>query len=51
MAMTNKKANLIPPYGGKLVNLVVEGDERQALIEKASHSAFHQNFTTEPVRP
>ncbi len=37
MAMTNKKANLIPPYGGKLVNLVVEGDERQALIEKASH--------------
>ena len=37
MAMTNKKANLIPPYGGKLVNLVVDGDERQALIEKASH--------------
>lgn len=37
MAMTSKKAKLIPPYGGKLVNLVVEGDERQALIEKASH--------------
>ena len=37
MAMKNKKANLIPPYGGKLVNLVVEGNERQALIEKASH--------------
>lgn len=37
MAMTNKKANLIPPYGGKLVNLVVEGEERKALIEKAGH--------------
>jgi sulfate adenylyltransferase len=37
MAITNKKANLIPPYGGKLVNLVVEGDERLALIEKASY--------------
>lgn len=37
MAITNKKANLIPPYGGKLVNLVVEGEERLALIEKASH--------------
>lgn len=32
-----KKANLISPYGGKLVNLVVTGDERKALIEKASH--------------
>ena len=26
------KANLITPYGGKLVNLVVEGKEREELI-------------------
>jgi len=26
---------LIPPYGGKLVNLVVTGDEREALIARA----------------
>jgi len=31
------KANLIPPYGGKLVNLVVEGKERDELIERAAH--------------
>ncbi|GAB4540112.1 MAG: bifunctional sulfate adenylyltransferase/adenylylsulfate kinase [Anaerolineales bacterium] len=31
------KANLIPPYGGKLVNLVVEGKEREELIERAAH--------------
>ncbi len=37
MAMKTNKANLIPPYGGKLVNLVVEGNERLALIEKASY--------------
>ncbi len=30
------KAKLIPPYGGKLVNLVVEGEEREALIARAS---------------
>jgi sulfate adenylyltransferase len=30
------KAKLIPPYGGKLVNLVVEGKERDELIERAS---------------
>jgi len=28
------KPKLIPPYGGKLVNLVVEGAERSALLEK-----------------
>ncbi len=32
-----KKAKIIAPYGGKLVNLVVTGEERTALIEKASH--------------
>ena len=30
------KANLITPYGGKLVNLVVEGDERESLLALAS---------------
>jgi sulfate adenylyltransferase len=29
------KANLISPYGGKLVNLVVEGAERDELITRA----------------
>src|SRR5215510_3959490 len=29
------KANLIAPYGGKLVNLVVEGKEREDLIARA----------------
>ncbi len=29
------KAKLIPPYGGKLVNLVVEGEEREALLARA----------------
>jgi len=29
------KANLISPYGGKLVNLVVEGAEREELIARA----------------
>jgi sulfate adenylyltransferase len=36
MTATNK-ASIIAPYGGKLVNLVVTGEERAALIEKASH--------------
>lgn len=30
------KANLIAPYGGKLVNLVVEGKEREELLAKAA---------------
>ncbi len=36
MAVT-AKAKIIAPYGGKLVDLVVSGEERQALIEKATH--------------
>ncbi len=36
MTATNQ-AKIIAPYGGKLVNLVVTGDERSALIEKATH--------------
>jgi len=37
--MTNDiaKTNLITPYGGKLVNLVVEGEQRQELMTQASH--------------
>jgi sulfate adenylyltransferase len=30
------KANLIAPYGGKLVNLMVEGKEREELLAKAA---------------
>ena len=30
------KAKLIAPYGGKLVNLVVEGKEREELLARAS---------------
>ncbi len=30
------KAKLIPPYGGKLINLVVEGKERDELIARAA---------------
>ncbi|NCP88498.1 adenylyltransferase, partial [bacterium] len=30
------KAKLIPPYGGKLVNLVAEGKERDELLASAS---------------
>ena len=28
------KANLIPPYGGKLVNLLVTGKERDELVAR-----------------
>lgn len=31
-----KKANLIAPYGGKLVNLVVTGEERESLLAHAN---------------
>ncbi len=34
--MNGKKMNLIPPYGGKLVNLIATGDERAALMEKTA---------------
>ena len=34
--MANKTAKLITPYGGKLVNLVVEGKEREELLARAS---------------
>lgn len=36
MSDKSKKAKLTPPYGGELVNLVVEGEERQELLERSS---------------
>ncbi|MGW8142804.1 MAG: bifunctional sulfate adenylyltransferase/adenylylsulfate kinase [Anaerolineales bacterium] len=33
----NKPAELISPYGGKLVDLMVKGEEREELLEKSSH--------------
>src|SRR5512137_1827993 len=33
--VTMAKAKLIPPYGGKLVNLMVEGKEREELLARA----------------
>jgi len=35
MKKNGKVGGLISPYGGKLVNLIVEGDERQELIEQS----------------
>ena len=37
MLETHKTDILITPYGGKLVNLMVTGDERKALMEHAIH--------------
>ena len=34
--MNTKIDNIISPYGGKLINLVVSGEEREALLEKAN---------------
>ncbi len=36
MTETLHKANLITPYGGKLVNLLVEGEEREELLARSS---------------
>ena len=33
------KANLIPPYGGKLVNLVLTGKQREELKRKMAKEA------------
>jgi len=35
--MSNEKYNLNEPYGGKLINLVATGEEREALREAANH--------------
>jgi sulfate adenylyltransferase len=37
MEATTKNETLITPYGGKLVNRLVTGEERQELIDLASH--------------
>jgi len=37
MSKENKNDTLITPFGGKLVNLVVTGEERKALLERANH--------------
>ncbi|MCS6908398.1 MAG: bifunctional sulfate adenylyltransferase/adenylylsulfate kinase [Anaerolineales bacterium] len=36
MTKTNPKTKLITPYGGRLVNLLVEGEERQELIRRST---------------
>ena len=36
MSGKNKQAELISPYGGELINLVVSGEERDELLEKSS---------------
>ena len=36
MTQEKKESILIPPYGGKLVDLLVTGEERQVLLEKAT---------------
>jgi hypothetical protein len=36
MTVETKQSKIIEPYGGKLVNLVVTGKERDALIEEAN---------------
>ena len=33
----SKKDVLVSPYGGKLINLVIQGDEREAIREEANH--------------
>jgi len=37
MSEETRNSILIEPYGGKLVNLVASGDEREALVEKSKH--------------
>jgi sulfate adenylyltransferase len=37
MSGKNKQAELIAPYGGELINLVVSAEERDELLEKSSH--------------
>src|SRR5689334_22820338 len=39
------KPTLIPPYGGKLIDLLVRGDERQELIDHAGRLPFVQLST------
>lgn len=36
MESNSKQAKIISPYGGELINLVVDGEERQELLERSS---------------
>jgi sulfate adenylyltransferase len=36
MESNSKQAKMISPYGGELINLVVDGEERQELLERSS---------------
>ncbi len=36
MPASNKNHNLIPPFGGKLINLLVTGEEREELISRSN---------------
>ena len=36
MSKTKKKASIISPYGGKLIDLTVKGEEKERLIRKAN---------------
>jgi sulfate adenylyltransferase len=38
----NKKGNIIEPYGGKLVNLIVSDSEREEWLDKANQYPSHQ---------
>ena len=38
------KSKLIAPYGGKLVNLVAEGEEREELVKRAETSSEDFDF-------
>ena len=37
MSQSKKNGKLITPYGGNLVNLVVTGEERKALLDRSTH--------------
>ena len=42
MTLQTEKSLVIPPYGGKLVNLLVEGEEREQLLKEASRLPYIQ---------
>ncbi len=42
MTLETKKEIVISPYGGKLVNLIVTGEEREALLKEAAHLPYIQ---------
>ena len=36
MSKAENKTSIIAPYGGKLIDLIIKGEERDALIRKAN---------------